>query len=50
VNRTRLTGCHQNLVGEIEPFVEADADGSRARAADAVNAGVERLFWSSTNR
>ena len=49
VNRTWLTGYHQSLIGEIDQLIDQTQIAAR-RAADVVNAGVERLFWASANR
>src|SRR5262249_33975699 len=49
VNRTWLTGYHQGLISEIDQLIEQTQSAAK-RAADVVNAGVERLFWASANR
>jgi hypothetical protein len=49
VNRTWVTGYHQSLLGEIDQLIEQTQTAAK-RAADVVNAGVERLFWASANR
>ena len=48
-DRAWINGYHEGLLGEVKRLVDETETAAR-RAAEVVNAGVERLFWSPESR